>query len=324
MSLQINIQELFQSLRSDLKALDAERIQVKNSLARLNLIWPPLIGVVIVALLYFMANNIQVPAYLCGFGAVISYVAFSLKKNAIKKEFAQNFKSKVVRKILDKVDPSFSYDPARAMILRSDRTKNPIASRIYSSLLFPPYARCWIEDVIEGAAGSAPFQIAEIQIIDDDGKIFYSGVLATAFLQSSFPIPVYLLRASHKEEGRLSKAMGVARDHGKPVDLQDSDFERVFKTYSPDPVLARAILPAFVRERLLQIHNKISAINKTNENLEVAFFENTIVISIRLPFNLFDPTISKSVDDISYVTDNIQYLTLLISLIEDLNLNSRS
>ena len=81
----LSIQNLHQSLQSELNQLDEERLQARAALRKVNLIWAPVFVLVLVVVIWFTGN-----IFFIIFAFVIVSVPWLIQRNKIIKAFARS------------------------------------------------------------------------------------------------------------------------------------------------------------------------------------------------------------------------------------------
>ncbi|HBY20405.1 MAG: hypothetical protein A2Y24_06625 [Clostridiales bacterium GWE2_32_10] len=101
------------------------------------------------------------------------------------------------------------------------------------------------------------------------------------------------------------------------VMLEDPEFERLFEVYSTDQIEARYILTPSLMDRLKSFKQK------TGRPVYASFVNNKIYVAIEYARNLFEPDIFKTLYDFAPMQQYFEDLQFAISIVEELNLNTR-
>ena len=104
---------------------------------------------------------------------------------------------------------------------------------------------------------------------------------------------------------------------GSRVKLENPDFEKTFDVYSTDQIEARYLLSPSMMERLLALDREF------NRNITISFRDSNILIAIPESRNHFEASIWKPMDDLSQLKNDFSMIHALVSIVEDLNLNTR-
>ena len=101
------------------------------------------------------------------------------------------------------------------------------------------------------------------------------------------------------------------------IKLEDSDFANLFIVYGSDQIEVRYILSTNLMEKLFKFRKKAS------RKLYAYFVENKIYIAIEYEEDLFEPKLFQSMLNFSPIREYFENLQLMISIVQDLNLNRR-
>lgn len=316
----LNVQSLFNTLQLDLNDLDAERLQHRKQVLTLCFLFIPLIAAMIVAIFVFVSKDSMALFYVFFFGDFILLAVFLWKVEKVRKEFAASFKSKLIHKIIKKIDSSFDYAPEKRTL--TVKSHDPMVNHIHSVKLFPSFDRLWLEDVISGSVQDHSFQFGELKMEYGTGrnrKTVFTGIVLKVNVGKRFESPVYVLPDSaNRLRDSLYKMLHQRSDRGEVVELSHAEFEKLFKVYAANPTFVSSILTDKVLDKLVAMHEKITALNKTRDSVRIAFVDNSITVTVALRTNLFEPRLFKPVNDIAFIEANVNYLLLFLGLIEDL------
>jgi hypothetical protein len=100
------------------------------------------------------------------------------------------------------------------------------------------------------------------------------------------------------------------------VALEDPDFNRLFTVNSTDQVEARYIMTPSLMERLKALRAKVGA-------FRVSFYRGRLFAAIDMPYDVFEPSMAKSLADSGQVERILANLTTITGIVEDLGLNVR-
>ena len=185
--------------------------------------------------------------------------------------------------------------------------------------LFTSPDRYHTEDLIQGRVGKTDFSCAEVHAEERKTRVnskgqtshywvdIFKGFLFIADFQKDFQGHTTVLRNSLF---KLSFS-------GSRVKLENPDFEKTFDVYSTDQIEARYLLSPSMMERLLALDREF------NKNITISFKDSNILIAIPESRNHFEASIWKSIDDLSQLKNDFSMIHALVSIIEDLNLNTR-
>ena len=188
-----------------------------------------------------------------------------------------------------------------------------------NSGLFTSPDRYHTEDLIQGRVGKTDFCCAEIHAEERKTRVnskgqtshywvdIFKGFFFIADFQKDFQGHTTILRNSLF---KLSSS-------GSRVKLENPDFEKTFDVYSTDQIEARYLLSPSMMERLLALDREF------NKNITISFRDSNILIAIPESRNHFEASIWKPMDDLSQLKNDFSMIHALVSIVEDLNLNTR-
>jgi hypothetical protein len=244
-------------------------------------------------------------------------VSFFLKKSrgnatpatAIGYGFAYDFKDKVVRRMVEFLDPSFKYQVTNHIKL---------SEIMQSGLLQEQKYKLSGSDMVQGIEDGVPFKFSDVQVSRE--KVFVGknesseeSVLVGSFFIAEFnkifknPVFVY----AKKTFG----GMGYLSYEGEKVRLEDPDFDKQFTVYSPDQIEARFILTPSMMERLKSLRTRMG------NDVYIVFANNNIYIANNNGKDRFEigmlSSISKRESIVGYYNDLVEQL----GIIDELKLN---
>lgn len=229
--------------------------------------------------------------------------------NRKSKELSAYYKKDLVTQILQSFCENATFSPEQG-----------IDQSVFQSCgLFISPNRYHTEDLIRGCVGKTGFHCAEVHAEEKrvttnskGGRREYWVDIFKGFL---------FIADFHKDfQGQTT----VLRDSlfkfdfgGSRVKLENAAFEKIFDVHATDPVEARYLLTPSMMERLVALDRQF------NGGITASFRNSTILIAIPETKNHFEASIWKSFKDISRFEDDFSAIRMLISIVEDLNLNTR-
>ena len=118
--------------------------------------------------------------------------------------------------------------------------------------------------------------------------------------------------------GKIGQSLqSMNRTRGELIKLEDPEFEKEFCVFGDDQIEARYILSPALMHRIVEFKRK------WNTKVYLSFRDSKVYIAIKLNKNLFETRLFKTIVDYSFIEENVKYLILLISIVGDLNLNTR-
>ena len=226
--------------------------------------------------------------------------------------YAFDFKDKVVRRMVEFLDPSFKYQTSNHIklseILESGMLQKQNGYQIFGS------------DMVQGVEDGVPFKFSDVQIVrekkyvgknEEPVESVLSGSMFIAEFNKTFTHPVYVY--SKKTFG----GMDSLRYAGDKVRLEDPDFDKLFNVYGEDQIEARYILTPSMMERLKSLRQRLGS------NVYIVFSNNSIYIANNNGKDRFEigmlTSVSKRENVIGYYNDLAEQLGIIDEL--KLNLN---
>ena len=104
---------------------------------------------------------------------------------------------------------------------------------------------------------------------------------------------------------------------GQIINLEDPEFNRMFRVYGDSQLESRYILSTNLMNRLVQFQKK------ARRNVYISFLEGHVCIAIRYHHNLFEPKLFSSMLSFAPLKEYFENLQLMIGIVQDLNLNQK-
>lgn len=265
---------------------------------------------------------LPVANYLAGSIVLLTGCYFMWRNyKAFRKTFAGDFKREIIKKLIELIDKKLEYVPdagiAQEVFVKSGLFPGNIAT--YSS-----------EDWVEGQVGETVICFSEIHAqtaTKDPGShtethhdlfkgLFFTAAFNKQFSSRLFIYPDYFGGRFSTIQEVLFRGM-LGKKQVEVIRLEDPKFEQCFSVFGTDQVDARYILSPALMERLLALREKY-------RYFALSFFENQIYVAFHLNKNLFEPRIFRSVTTKKQLEDYLNYIVLMIGIVDDLKLNDHS
>lgn len=244
-------------------------------------------------------------------------VIFSIGGSYANK-FKSIFKDRVIRKIIDYIDPNLKYYPDRF-----------IGRSIFQMANFFPSNRIDKyegDDLVEGVIGKTKIQFSELRVQEErksDKNSYYQDIFKGLFLIIDFNKNLkgrtYVMPDINDKTYSKFFFFGEKKKtlYGELVKLEDPEFEKNFAVFSTDQIEARYILSTSLMERIVKLRNRIG------RQVLFCFANSQIYIAIPFTMNLFEPRIMKKTIEFSLLRVYYELLLDSIGIVEELNLNTR-
>jgi len=251
-------------------------------------------------------------------GGGVFYLFYRKRMKALKTSYKQN----IISRIIKFIDPSLYYAPENH-ISQSDYRK--------SNLFLQDVDRYSGDDLVSGTIGNTSIKFSEIhseyktESTDNKGNrktswhTIFEGIFFIADFNKHFlGETVVLPDVAERLLGRLGNLFQKANfNRGQLIKMEDPEFEKNFVVYGNDQVEARYILSPALMRRILQLKSKSGGVPYFSFNSSKVF----IAISTRK--NLFEPPFFRSMLNYKVTEEYHQYLCLCVSIVEELDLNTR-
>jgi len=262
------------------------------------------------SLLYGSWSDGAIEISIAAFGATI------FAANWLMTDYRRKFKKRIFKELVAKIDPALLYNP-------SGTIPRPIFTM--SGLFDTDIDYYEGNDLIKGKIGATPIEFSDLkvekEVRDSKGRKYRSTIFAGTFIVTEFhkrfhnPVLVYP-DAAEKYFGLVGSWFQGAVN-GKLVRMDSPAFEREFKVYSEDPVEAHYLLTPVIMEKLVALRKKADA------PVYLSFRLDRLFIAIQNGGNWFEPTLFKSLLSIDVFKSYIENLNLILSIVEEFNLNRR-
>lgn len=301
----LQFEAVAQSLSPTLQKLEQRRQELKKQ-GQSTGMWAGGISLVVSAIfmLYVGTGLIGV-----GIAALIGLIIYYSCVSSKSQELSAYYKKEVIAQVLQSFCENATFTPEQGIH----------ESEFRNCGLFTSPDRYHTEDLIEGRKGKTAFCCAEVHAeerktrVDSKGRTshywvdIFKGFLFIADFQKDFQGHTTVRRNS-----LFKLSFGGSR-----VKLENPDFEKTFDVYSTDQVEARYLLSPSMMERLLKLETEL------NKDITVSFRNSNILIAIPESKNHFEASVWKSINDLSQLKDDFSTIHALVSIIEELNLNTR-
>lgn len=169
-------------------------------------------------------------------------------------------------------------------------------------------------DYFEGKYKNLKIIISEALLINEDVPIF-NGVLVQIELNKNFNAHTIIV-----EKCLTSIDAGAFWQNVEKVELEDIEFNKMFKVFSDDQVEARYILTPSMMERFKNLKETF----KTT-GIRAAFKDKSLLIAIPSNKNLFEVCdFKKPVTDTGQIQELFEEFVAVLSLVDVLNLDSKT
>lgn len=303
------IKSLYDStLKQNLSVLEAQR----KKITRLYLTMVAFLVVGIGGAYVYNISGIPTPGVLILVFFVLVCIGGLSRAYELKKQYREEYKSKVVVEIIKLINPDWRYE-----------ANNRIAERHYrmSGIFRTSYDKYEGDDFISGVIDKTDFQSSELHTqyktttTDKDGKTreqwhtIFKGMFFHADFNKEFSGVTYVIpEYSWKSFSRAAKEL---------VKLENPEFEKKFAVYSADQIEARYIITPSIMEAMLAIQEHCGGL------VYFSFVRSRVYCAMSFRKDLFEPKVYRSGVDFENVANMYQLFKVNELIIQELNLNTR-
>lgn len=278
-------------------------------------------GIAFVASSFLIANIfLQLDlAILVGFIAIVpALIYYFFKRKPIK----DDFKNLIVAKIVKYIDESLEYNHFGYILKQVFRNSLLFRNRIdrYNG-----------DDFVKGKIGKTDIEFSEIHAeyktttrtknggTKTTWHTIFRGFFIIADFHKDFQDKTLILPNDIPSIfGSLGKALQKwSAPVGKIVKLEDVEFAKYFVVYSEDQVEARYLISTAMMQRILNYRKR------WDKRIHISLVNSKLYLAISMNKNLFEPTTFKSLLGVENYQEMLEYMSLVIDVVEELNLNTR-
>ena len=306
------------TLMGELQTLEQQRLDVAKKLTIAIVVVLALAAGILLAFgRHFFANPM-----LLLFPLVIGVIIIGAMAHYLSRNYVSGFKAGVIANIVKFIDESLTYRPNACM---------PHAVFKGSKIFQHSADRYRGDDWVSGKVGATALEFSEIhaeyktETRDSKGHTqthwhtIFKGLFFRADFNKNFNgSTVVLPDTAERLFGSLGKWLqSINFTRGDLIKLEDPDFEREFAVYGDDQIEARYILSTSLMRRILDFKQR------TGKKIHLSFVHSCLYVAIPYTKDLFEPRLFHTLLDFQPIQQYFQDLQLAISIVEDLNLNTR-
>lgn len=178
------------------------------------------------------------------------------------------------------------------------------------------------QDLITGKIGSTDISFSFVKAIKEYNKgfdIIFNGLFYMADFNKNFKGSLFILPdIMRKYFGNWGEMVQERKnDYGELIKLENPEFEKLFSVYGSNQVEARYILSPDLMNRIVDFANKIG------KDFYISFVNSKVFIAIPYESNILDPNIDSLPLGYNQLAEYYENMKLFISIVENLNLNTR-
>ncbi len=245
------------------------------------------------------------------------FISLSIGGSAAN-EFKAIFKDRVIRRIIEYIDPSLRYYPKNFI----GRSAFQIAN-FFPSNLIDKYDG---DDLVEGVIGKTKIKFSELRVQEErksDKKTYYVDIFKGLFIvvdfNKNFQGRTYVMPDNNDKTYSKFLFFGEKQRtaFGELVKLENPEFEKICAVFSTDQIEARYILSTSLMDRIVRFRQRIG------REAFFCFANSQIYIAIPFKMNLFEPKITQKTIEFQLLKNYYEILLDTIGIVDELNLNTR-
>jgi hypothetical protein len=307
------INELFEnSLRLELSELESQRKAVLRVYAIVGIL---ILGAIITFLLIHSETGM-----FAGIALIVIGIIYGVKNRSKQTIYRQQFKQKVVEKLIKTIDRDWQYD-YKAFLSQNEYNE--------ANLFLHHYDRYHGDDMISGKIDKTDFVLSELHTqyktttTDSKGNTktqwytIFKGLIGHADFNKEINGETYILPdTAEKLFGKWGQKL-QSDSRGDLVKLENPEFEKRFAVFSTDQIEARYILTPSIMESLVNFKNTVK--NK----IHLSIRGSRLYFAISINEDLFEPRVFKSGVNIKDIEKMYSQLNIINLIVKEMNLNTR-
>ncbi len=313
------LKEFYEStLVNDLKVLEERR---KGIVGKLLIIVAVALGIAGVGAIVMASSGTPAPVIII-VPLIGALVVGGIALSVMRKGYVQEFKTRIINKLVRFVDDSLSYTQHACI---------PESVYMSSQIFRRRPDRYKGDDMVSGKIGVTQIEFSELKSeykttsTNSKGRsqthwhTIFKGLFFVADFNKHFAgETVVLPDTAEKLFGMLGqKLQSLNTFRGKLIKLEDPEFEKLFVVYGNDQIEARYILSTSLMERITNFKKK------TKRPIYLSFIGSNVFVAVSYTKNLFEPKIFSTLLDFAPILEYFEDLNLAVGIVEDLNLNTR-
>lgn len=295
-----------------LEQLKASRNATRGEEIKFSLVMALVMSLLLFGLFYAMNIGDDEPLIVFAICAILSIItAFIIVKSIYRNRRNKKYKAEVIPTLLDAICPGATYEPQGTL------TKEMIgASKLFDTGWNEKFKN---EDGIRGKIGKTDFVYGEVELyhMQSTGKSAVKVVDFKGFVfEADFNKYFQGLTMLSSQRMRLATTVGLFSSLNR-IHLEDPNFDEQYRTYTTNDQEARYILTPALQQRILEL-NRIFGQELGDKEINISFHDDRMLVMVPSQTDRFELKY-----DVEEVKKDFLALTLMIDIIEQLNLNLR-
>lgn len=307
----------YKELYPIVKELDKKREEVKK-----RTLW--IFGVIFffmtLGTLLYIKNSSQVDYLNLGiYYALLIVAIYSFVLKFTSKDYVVEFKYRVIRPLVEFIDPSLRYTPNAHIPLHIFTKSKIIKSRIdrYSG-------NDYVAGVVDGVKIEFSDVHAQQKHTDSKGRTHYETLFQGMFLRAEFPkhfsgrtvvLPDSAEKIFGSFLGKMLQSYNFSR--AELVKMDNPEFEKHFVVYGTDQIEARYILSHSMMERIVTFRKRVG------HDISLSFVGGEMFVAVHYDKDTLEPAIYSSLLEYKIAREYIETLFFAMGIVEELKLNQK-
>lgn len=251
---------------------------------------------------------------------LIGAIVLNFQVHTLAVNYKSVFKTDVVASVLKNINKSLIISPLSGL------SENEFMN---TALFIKEPDRYKSEDMIRGTADKTFFWFSEVHAeyktethtkngTRTEWHTIFKGIIFVADFNKNFSVSTIVRPMSLGDSIGSWFSKNIFDINSKElVQLENTDFDNTFVTYSRNQIEARYILTPSMMERILELNNK------SDETISLSFVDSKMYIAFPLTTNYFEPPIYTSLLTPDLLEDDISIVTFMQDIVSELDLNTR-
>lgn len=317
-------------LLAELLELDAVR---KGFLVKSGAITFVLIVLAALASLFLVTGHLKAMQFVLLFWGLCAAVWITTI-HCFRRDYRSHFKQMIIEPLIHFIDPNLRYAPdgfidllvfQRAEIFQRYVNEydgeDLVCGTIDKTTIHFSEVRAYYKEENENSLLTSALTPKDSigSLLDKYKHTVFKGLFFVADFNKDFLGQVLVMPdKAEKYFGRFGKML---QSHnfirGELMKMDNAEFEQAFAVYGSDQIQARYVLTPVIMDKILDFKKK------TGAAICLSFKDSVLYITVPCKRNLFEPKYFKSIVDYIDTFRYFQDLTLFISIVDELNLNTR-
>jgi len=304
------------ALQEVLNTLEVDRKKIASTYTICYVIFGIALLIIVIGLLVGLATM----AILLSLIPIVVGAVMYFQIDGDAKKYKLAFKNNVVAPALKKVNESLTFVPQSGL---------PEGEFISSELFTTEPDRYKTQDLITGTVEKTSFWFAEVHAeyktetqtkngTRTEWHTIFKGIVFVADFNKNFEVSTVVRPKSFGNTvGAWFSKNLFSFGNSEIVQLENTDFDNQFVTYSRNQIEARYILTPAMMERILNLNSK------SDETISLSFISSKMYIAFPLDTNYFEAPIHSSLLVPDLLSDDLSIVQFMQDIVHEMDLNTR-